>query len=213
MSKHPKNLSGTYFGKIYIIRKADDNECTPEQNFSDESKWVCYCSCNPSITFVVRRSDLIRGKINCCQDYYRLEDERKKRGSGDNRIKHIWDAMKARCYSKKHKHYKSYGGRGITICDEWLNSFDNFYRWALLNGYSNNLTIERIDNDKPYEPNNCKFIMSVEQQQNKRNVIKCDSGLSLRAECRIQGVPYSSVRAKIKTGLSIEEAIEAVKKI
>ena len=128
------------------------------------------------------------------------------------RIKHIWESMKARCYNTNHKHYKDYGGRGITICDEWLNSFESFYEWSINNGYNDRLTIDRIDNEKSYSPENCCFVLAIDQQQNKRNTIKCESGLSLRAECRMEDVPYTSVRVQIKKGHSIKEAIEIVKR-
>lgn len=76
--------------------------------------------------------------------------------------------MKSRCYYEKNKCYRSYGGRGISICDEWLKSFDAFAEWSLVNGYADNLTIDRIDVDGNYSPDNCRWITNAEQQKNKR---------------------------------------------
>lgn len=77
--------------------------------------------------------------------------------------------MKARCYSKNHIHYSDYGGRGIKICDEWLNDVNTFYDWAINNNYRDDLTLDRIDNSKGYSPDNCRFIDNVTQQNNRRD--------------------------------------------
>jgi len=84
------------------------------------------------------------------------------------RLYRIWDAMKGRCYAKNRKFYENYGGRGITICESWKNDFVKFKDWALENGYRDDLSIDRIDNDGNYEPNNCKFSTAKEQQRNTR---------------------------------------------
>ena len=87
------------------------------------------------------------------------------------RLRQIYYGMKQRCYNPKRKSYVDYGGRGITICDEWLNNPDLFYKWALENGYSENLTIDRIDNNKGYCSNNCRWATQKQQSINKRSTI------------------------------------------
>lgn len=92
--------------------------------------------------------------------------------SARKRLNSIYNGMKQRCYNKKGVNYSYYGGRGVTICEEWLNSFDSFYNWAINNGYEEDLTIDRIDNDKGYTPNNCKWSSKSEQCFNRSMSVK-----------------------------------------
>jgi hypothetical protein len=77
--------------------------------------------------------------------------------------------MKKRTYGAYHKNYQSYGGRGITVCDDWRSNFEAFRDWAILNGYNDKLSLDRIDNDKGYSPSNCKWSTQIEQQNHRRN--------------------------------------------
>ena len=93
-------------------------------------------------------------------------------GLSKTRIYMIWAGIKNRCNNKGNKVYKNYGGRGITVCNDWENDFLSFYNWALDNGYKDNLTIDRIDVNGNYEPNNCRWTTIKEQANNKRNTVK-----------------------------------------
>ena len=99
-----------------------------------------------------------------------VKDRNTKHGLGNTRLYRIWTNMKDRVFNTKNKRYSDYGGRGITICDEWKNDCMSFYNWAISNGYEENkgLSIDRIDNDENYCPENCRWTTSIIQNRNKR---------------------------------------------
>ena len=110
-----------------------------------------------------------------------------------------WSGMKKRCYVPQNKSYKYYGAKGVTVCDEWRNSFDSFAEWAYSNGYEDTLTIERIDNDKGYCPENCKWITKSEQQQNRSDKILIEHDgktLNLKQWCILLGLDYIYIHNK-----------------
>ena len=94
---------------------------------------------------------------------------RKNHGMSKTRLYNIWGLMKDRCINKKSSHYKWYGGRNIKICDDWKNNFMSFYCWAIENGYSEHLTLDRINNDGDYCPDNCRWVDMKEQCKNRRS--------------------------------------------
>lgn len=112
------------------------------------------------------------------------------------RLYRIYTNMKTRCYNEINHNYPRYGGRGITICDEWKKDFKAFLSWALENGYSENLTIDRIDVNGNYEPNNCRWSNAIEQANNKRNTVFVE-GMSLRRYCKINHLNYKTAHGYI----------------
>ena len=134
-----------------------------------------------------------------------------------NRLYRIWSEMKRRCENSDRHNYRNYGGRGIKVCQEWKSSFETFREWALNNGYSDELSIDRIDNGGNYEPSNCHWVTDKEQANNKRsNKLIAYKGEkhTLAQWCYIFGLDYSVVYMRLyRNHLSFEEAIKKGNKV
>lgn len=134
-----------------------------------------------------------------------------KHGMTGTRLHFLWIGMIHRCYTESDTNYYKYGAKGITVCDEWRNSFQAFYEWSMKNGYSDELTIDRIDNDKGYSPDNCRWATVLDQANNRRNVKLYDFNgkqQSLPNWCRELNLNYKCVRTRVKVyGWPIEKAL------
>lgn len=163
--------------------------------------WLCRCECGK--TKNVRSADLKNGKSKSCGCFQRewAKKTHTVHGLYHTRLYKIYAEMKARCLNKNDKSYFNYGGRGIKICDEWLNDFKLFYDWSISNGYDKDAprgecTIERIDVNGNYEPSNCKWISSEQQALNKRNSIRLtynNSKKTLKELSRVLGIRYGTL--------------------
>ena len=134
--------------------------------------WNCICDCGK--TKILRGNTLLTKNTKSC-GCLRIDTYKHPifttHGLSSGRIYEQWKGIKKRCYNSKGKQYKDYGGRGINVCDDWKNSFLLYFKWAMENGYSETLSIDRINNENDYCPENCKFSTSKEQNNNKRNNI------------------------------------------
>lgn len=160
-----KDLTGKRFGRLVAVEKVG---CNKHGNL----RWLCRCDCGNEK--IVTSGKLIQQRTRSCGCYAKEVRTKslEKHGittGGKPRTLTIWNGMKARCFNPKSPSYKNYGGRGITICNEWL-SFENFHNWSIENGYAEGLQIDRIDNDGNYEPSNCRW---VSRKDNMKNTSRC----------------------------------------
>lgn len=192
--------SGDRFGRLTVISEVSDT--TPK-------RYNCACDCGGiKITTGTR---LKRGECRSCGCLKResIVKRNHKHGMSNTRLYRIWNHMKERCEKRYSNVYKHYGQRGIALCDEW-HDFEVFKEWALNNGYSDDLTIERKDNDKGYCPDNCKWATMTEQANNKRNNIKItvnNETMTINQWAKALGVEKSAIRFRLKNGLSDYDAI------
>lgn len=183
-------ISGKSFGYLTAISPVEPLIGTRRQ------KWLCQCKCGN--TCAVELRCLKSGHTTSC-GCKKYESKNVKHGMKRTRLYSIWNNMKNRCHIENITCWDYYGGRGIKVCDEWSSDFMNFYNWAMTNGYTDELTIDRIDVNGNYCPENCRWITIGEQQQNKTNsVLVSYNGTTkcLRTLCTEIGFPYKTAHRR-----------------
>lgn len=201
-----KNISGRKFGRLTALYRL--------HNYHDKknSYWLCICDCGNLKES--RLPDLKSGNTKSCGclnseiSKYRMT----KHGKHNTRLYHIYCGMKNRCQNCNDPKYPNYGGRGIKVCDEWLNDFMAFYNWAIDNGYKDDLTIDRINVDGNYKPDNCRWATPKQQSNNKRNTIYINyngESKTLSEWCEVLNLNYYTVYDRLyRYNWSIENALE-----
>jgi hypothetical protein len=194
------DYSGRKFGRLTAIKKVISGK---------RGCYLCVCECGNETT--VRGDSLTSGKTRSCGCLPKDVNVHVHSTHGDSksRIYKIYKKMISRCYNKNNDRYHMYGDRGIKVCAEWLDRYETFKEWSIKNNYSDNLTIDRIDNDGDYAPDNCRWTTNIIQSNNtSRNIYVEYKGetKTLAQWCRELDYPYASTRALLAKGdKTIEE--------
>ena len=192
---------GDVFSRVTIIKEVAQRRGV--------RRFLCKCKCGKQ--WEVSLVNLVEGHTKSCGC---LKKERTVErlyihGKSGEKIYVAWMAMKMRCFNKNNPRYSSYGGRGITVCEEWLN-FQNFYDWAIKNGYKPGLSIERVDNDGSYDSANCTWIPRENQTKNTRKTRLIEyngAKRTLKEWGTLLGVSHKTLSGRLYRGWSDESII------
>ena len=205
---HFLDLLGQRFGRLTAIERCEFPNLRPKW------RWRCLCDCGNEV--FVSTTDLNSGHtLSCgCLRKERISESHTTHGFSKTKLYRVWKGISCRCENQNQKSFKSYGGRGIQMCETWRKSFPEFRRWALENGYEEGLSIERIDVDGDYCPENCTWISMKEQAQNKRNTVYVDVNGESVAACKIANESGSDPRLvsrRLRDGWDVDKAISTQK--
>ena len=199
-----KDITGQRFGRLTVLSRGE------KRGKYTGAFWICKCDCGTIVN--VSGNSLRRGETKSCgclrKDLMKRSQEQKVTGT---RLYHIWQGMKRRTMTKTNPRYKDYGGRGITVCPEWRDSFEAFRDWSMANGYQEDLTLDRIDNDGNYDPSNCRWATPKEQGNNTRRNRKIEYNgevHTLTEWAKIKGMSITTLSARINArGWTIDRAL------
>ena len=196
------DLTGKRFNRLTVTNK--------HKTMNGRIYWKCICDCG-NIKFIASCHLRSGSTVSCgCYQLDAIHKSLYKHGCSKTRLYKIWGKMKGRVLNPKDHKYSIYGGRGISMCDEWINSFESFEKWSMSNGYREDLSIDRIDVNGNYEPSNCRWIKLEEQAKNRRsNKFLTMNGVTKIASDwgKQYGIAGSLILQRIRCGWSVEDAI------
>lgn len=161
----PNDFTGQRFGRFTVLERVENDK-------RGNTMWKCRCDCGNIVTVVGYSLKSGRSKSCGCAQIESVVEMNKRckstHGKKNTRLYRIWNGMKSRCFNKNDQDYCNYGGRGITVCEKWRHDFMAFYDWAVANGYDDSLSIDRVNNNGNYEPDNCRWATTSQQNSNRR---------------------------------------------
>lgn len=201
------DLTGYAWDEFEVIREVEPHV---RANGHKVRQWECRCSCG-GVRYLSTQEVRTHKRRSCgCKkkEYHRTSAT--EHGDSHTRLHNIWSGMRARCYIATDYHYPWYGGRGIQMCEEWINDYPAFKRWAVANGYRSDLSIDRINNDGPYSPDNCRWVDQTVQSNNTRRNHRVEIAGEVKTLAdwsRVSGISPSTVRRRLLRGWSAEAAV------
>lgn len=201
------DFTGMRFGRLTVVEKADHGR----------SWWKCKCDCGNEKEVVAYR--LFELKSCGCYEKENLKKigkNNKTHGMTDTRLYHVYSNIHDRCYNPNYKYYHRYGGRGITVCEEWKHSFENFYKWAIESGYDESKSgkeqsLDRIDVNGNYEPSNCRWVTQKQQMHNIGRTVYMEYNgekVPMVEFCEENGISYPAfARRRLDKGFSAEQIL------
>lgn len=207
MNTKYKDRTGERHGRLLVLGPAESRRSSDGK---PRRYWRCLCDCGNTID--VRSDSLENDRTKSCgclqrdavSEYMREHPPKAKYGESRERLHNIWYLMNYRCEEPTCSAYKNYGGRGILVCKEWKDvdsGYQRFKEWALQNGYSDELTIDRIDNNGNYEPSNCRWVDTATQSRNKRSNVRYvwnGAEFSIAELSQMSGIRHATLWQRIR---------------
>lgn len=198
------DLTGRRFGRLVVLQRVENAK-------NGSSQWLCECDCGKKRIHTA--GVLNYGSVQSCGCYGKEVRIMANITHNQSKTKlyRVWASMRDRCTLVSSQAFKYYGGRGIAVCDEWRESFQTFYDWAIDNGYCEGLSIDRINVDGNYEPSNCRWVSKKNQANNKQNniCIEYNGETHTIAEwANILGINYITLWMRFRRGWSVEKALQ-----
>lgn len=200
------DITGQRFGRLLVVSEAAPHI---QPNGLKRTMWLCVCDCGEKyVAFGANLRNNHTQSCGCLQKD-RAKESATTHGKAGSRIYRTWHHMLERCNNPSTRNYVGYGGRGIEVCAEW-HTFEGFYKWAIKNGYTDKLTIDRIDNDGNYCPQNCRFISPAMQAGNKRTnrtIVANGCSHTVAQWARKMDIPYFTLLSRLNRGWDDERAV------
>lgn len=197
-----QDITGQKYHNLTAVRRVE--------NINGRVSWEFRCDCGNIV--ILNKDRVVRGNDHSCGCKKRRQcgELCHTHGMTDTPLYYIWKGMKQRCYNPKVSNYHNYGGRGISVCDEWLDDFQAFYDWAILHGYEPGLSIDRIDNNGDYSPSNCQWATRTEQSNNTRTnkqLTYDGKTQSISQWARELNIGDGTLRTRLNLGWDVEKAL------